>query len=158
MFHRFLLPLLGLAAVVPLTAISPNPQQFSLHLIDPNRNDYATVLAADPSGDLYVVSRAETPLNFPDADSAWKIRVTKTDSEHWRIIREGATTVNATIGGVSAPVYFSGLTPTLAGLYQVNVRVPVGVTPGNEVQMTITATDAVSGASAQSNSVTIAVQ
>lgn len=38
-----------------------------------------------------------------------------------------------TIGGKSVPasdIFFQGLAPTLAGLYQLNVRVPVGVIPG----------------------------
>jgi uncharacterized protein (TIGR03437 family) len=67
-------------------------------------------------------------------------------------------TVTATIGGVSTPVLFSGLTPTFAGLYQVNIQVPAGITPGNAVPVVITSTDPTTGVTAKSNTVTIAVQ
>jgi uncharacterized protein (TIGR03437 family) len=57
-----------------------------------------------------------------------------------------------TIGGVPAVVSFSGLAPTLVGLYQVNAVVPVGVAPGNSVPVVI------SMGAVPSNTVTIAVQ
>ena len=38
-----------------------------------------------------------------------------------------------TIGGVPAPVIFSGLAPGFVGLYQINVQVPDGVPTGAEV-------------------------
>jgi uncharacterized protein (TIGR03437 family) len=44
-----------------------------------------------------------------------------------------ATTKNTpkvTIGGQDAPVQFSGLAPGFPGLYQVNVTVPAGISPG----------------------------
>ena len=66
-----------------------------------------------------------------------------------------ARTVNATsltIGGVSAPVQFSGLAPGFSGLYQVNAVVPDGVAAGSDVQVVLT----VAGQS--SPIVTIAVQ
>jgi len=66
--------------------------------------------------------------------------------------------VTATIGGVGAPVSFSGLTPTFVGLYQVNVQMPSGVTPGNSVKVVLTATDAKTGATGTSNTVTIVTQ
>jgi len=66
--------------------------------------------------------------------------------------------VTATIGGVPATVLFSGLTPGFAGLYQINVRVPPGVPASNDVKIVLSATDPLTGFSAQSNTVTIAVQ
>jgi uncharacterized protein (TIGR03437 family) len=45
-----------------------------------------------------------------------------------------AQTVSATaayIGGVPATVSYSGLAPQLAGLYQINLTVPSGLTPGD---------------------------
>ena len=45
--------------------------------------------------------------------------------------------VSATIGGVPAVVAFGGLTPGFVGLYQVNLTVPGGVTPGSNVPVTV---------------------
>jgi uncharacterized protein (TIGR03437 family) len=42
-----------------------------------------------------------------------------------------------TIGGQTAPVVFSGLSPGAPGLYQVNVTVPSNITPGSSVPITI---------------------
>ena len=61
-------------------------------------------------------------------------------------------TPGVTIGGVEAKVTFSGLTPGLVGLYQVNALVPEGSSVGSAVPVTIS----IGGAT--SNAVTIAVQ
>ncbi len=45
--------------------------------------------------------------------------------------------VTVTFGTQTVTAAFAGLTPGLAGLYQVNVNVPAGVTPGNQVPVTI---------------------
>jgi len=66
--------------------------------------------------------------------------------------------VSATIGGAGAPVLFSGLTPTYAELYQVNVQVPTAAPAGNAVPLVLTLTDPVTGQTFQSNTVTLAVQ
>jgi uncharacterized protein (TIGR03437 family) len=47
--------------------------------------------------------------------------------------------VTVTFGGQAATPGFAGLTPGFAGLYQVNVVVPTGVTPGNQVPVTVSA-------------------
>jgi uncharacterized protein (TIGR03437 family) len=65
--------------------------------------------------------------------------------------------VTATIGKVEASVSFAGLTPTLAGLYQINLQVPAGVTSGSAA-LVKTATDPQTGANAQSNTVLVSIQ
>jgi len=66
-------------------------------------------------------------------------------------------TVTATVGGVDAPVIFSGLTPTLVALYQVNVQVPAGAPTGDAVNVVLTVTNPQDGTVAVSNTVTVAV-
>jgi uncharacterized protein (TIGR03437 family) len=46
--------------------------------------------------------------------------------------------VTVTVGGLSTPVDFAGLTPGFTGLYQVNSYVPSGVAPGDNVPLIIT--------------------
>jgi len=60
--------------------------------------------------------------------------------------------VTVTIGGQSATVSFAGLTPTSAGLYNVNAVVPSGITPGPSIPVVLT----VAGIS--SPPVTLAIQ
>ena len=47
--------------------------------------------------------------------------------------------VTVSIGGQSATVSFAGLTPQLAGVYQVNAIVPAGTTLGDQVPITMSA-------------------
>ncbi len=54
-------------------------------------------------------------------------------------------TVAATVGGIAATVLYAGAAPgSVAGLIQVNVLVPDGVTPGTSVPVTLQVGDAVS--------------
>ena len=39
---------------------------------------------------------------------------------------------SVTIGGTPIPASYAGVTPTIAGLYQVNVTIPSGIAPGNQ--------------------------
>jgi len=61
-------------------------------------------------------------------------------------------TVSVKIGGIDAPVLFSGLAPGTVGEYQVNVQVPGGVAAGSAVPVTIS----IGGAA--SNTATIALR
>ena len=61
-------------------------------------------------------------------------------------------TATAMIGGLPATVLFSGLTPGIAGLYVVDVQIPLSVQTGNAVPITLT----IGGVT--SNTVTVAVQ
>ena len=52
-----------------------------------------------------------------------------------------SNTVNPVIvkvGGVDVTPFFAGLTPRFAGLYQINLVIPPGVTPGDQVPVVIT--------------------
>jgi uncharacterized protein (TIGR03437 family) len=73
-------------------------------------------------------------------------------------IYKSVGTVSATIGDVEVPVVFSGLTPSLVGLYQINIKITDEVPVGDTVPVVITITDPATGKSTQSNTVTIAVQ
>jgi uncharacterized protein (TIGR03437 family) len=42
-----------------------------------------------------------------------------------------SNTIVADVSGISAPISYAGLAPGLAGLYQLNVQIPAGVTPGD---------------------------
>lgn len=67
-------------------------------------------------------------------------------------LAETAMPTTVTIGSVPAQVLFSGLTPGLVGLYQVNAEVPAGAPSGLAVPVTIS----IGGTT--SNAVTIAVE
>lgn len=59
-----------------------------------------------------------------------------------------------TIGGINVPVQFSGVAPGFAGLYQVNVPIPSGVQPGDDVPITI----AMPGSTVDSATIAVSAQ
>jgi uncharacterized protein (TIGR03437 family) len=67
-------------------------------------------------------------------------------------LRRVVAPVSVTIGGQEASVVFAGLTPGLAGLYQINAVTPPGIAPGDAVPLVV----AVGGQSGPT--VTIAVK
>ena len=68
-----------------------------------------------------------------------------------------AENVQATIGGVNAPVVFAGVAPNFAGLAQVNVMLPASVTANPATQVVIKARDR-QNIFREANPVTISVQ
>jgi uncharacterized protein (TIGR03437 family) len=62
------------------------------------------------------------------------------------------TVPEVTLGGVPAPVFFSGLAPGFVGLYQVNVKVPEEAPSGNAVDVILTL------GGVASNAVTMAIE
>jgi uncharacterized protein (TIGR03437 family) len=62
------------------------------------------------------------------------------------------TPATVTIGGQPGAVQFAGLTPGYAGLYQVNVQIPSGLTPNAAVSLVV------SQDGVPSNTVTLAVR
>lgn len=67
--------------------------------------------------------------------------------------RNTTTKPTVLIGGVSAPVQFSGLSPQFVGVYQVNFDVPTGVPTGNTVPLQIKI-----GGVTSTDQVTVAIQ
>ena len=57
------------------------------------------------------------------------------------VLYKTVETPKVTIGGVAAEVSFSGIAPGNAGQYQINVQVPTGVKPGDDVTLTVTMPD-----------------
>lgn len=68
------------------------------------------------------------------------------------VLSQTVNPVSVTIGGKSAPVFFSGLTPGFTGLYQVNALVPADAPTGDAVNLVI------STGGQDSNTVSIAVR
>jgi len=47
-------------------------------------------------------------------------------------------TPTLTIGGIAAPVSFSGIAPGTASEYQINTTIPAGVASGDDIPIVIT--------------------
>lgn len=74
------------------------------------------------------------------------------------VLYQTTAQITATLGDVNLPVTFAGLTPTLVGVYQVNLQIPAGVPTGDAVPLVLSAIDPQSGMVTPSNTVTVAVE
>jgi uncharacterized protein (TIGR03437 family) len=107
------------------------------------RADYSGVSATNPAtaGDeILLYATGLGALRSPLADGA---------ASAVGIAVSGVVTV--TIGGVNAVVDYAGIAPGYPGLYQINVRVPAGVAPGDAA--VVVSANGVSGTSAATVSI-----
>jgi len=68
-------------------------------------------------------------------------------------LRTATAPIQVLVGGIPAQLIFAGLTPQFVGIYQINVRMPAGVTPGNAVPIQL-----VQNGNTSTNLATIAVR
>lgn len=153
---------------VPLTIVSPQPAIYTANLSGSGQGVVAiagTSLLAAPASStgrpavrgtdyLVIYCTGLGPLTgskggAPPADGA----AAPTDE-----VFQATDQVSVTVGGITANAAFAGLTPTLAGLYQINVQVPAAATAGDAVPLTVTVTDPSTGVASTSNVVTVALQ
>jgi uncharacterized protein (TIGR03437 family) len=86
------------------------------------------ILYANGQGGQFVEFSSRQPLDAPSSGD-----IAPFDGRLF-VTRETPT---VTIGGVAAGVEFSGLTPGLVGLWQLNLRIPTNVPVGNAVPLVI---------------------
>jgi uncharacterized protein (TIGR03437 family) len=110
---------------------------------DESGSGLGSIVVIKPSGKVYVASASNT-ASAGDVLEVYCVGLGAVDSPppagapaSTTTLARTITPVTATIGGVPATVSFSGLAPGYAGLYQVNVTVPAGVTPGPAVAIVL---------------------
>jgi uncharacterized protein (TIGR03437 family) len=126
----------GVSATVQVQVLAAQPAVYA----DGNGNGIVTHAAtaqlvtasspAIPGEYVTIYANALGPLDVQPATNA-PARVSP--------LSQTIQTPTVTIGSVAAKVTFSGLTPDSIGLYQINVRVPDGITPGSAVPLVVTA-------------------
>jgi uncharacterized protein (TIGR03437 family) len=129
----------ALSVPIPVDVGPANPAIFTYPVNGDPPTQGAIVKAAN-----YVVAQPSTPVSAGDLLAIFCTGLGATSPS----VADGAgapytplantvATPTVTIGGLPAPVGFSGLTPGSVGLYQINVNVPAGVTPGNQVPVVV---------------------
>jgi uncharacterized protein (TIGR03437 family) len=103
--------------VEPAIAGSTNTVRVPVRLVDPGIFG------------ILIAGTAISPQTTPVAQG----RIIEVYATGLGAVRDGRTvnSVEANVGGIAAEVLFSGLAPGFPGLYQVNMRVPFGVTAPN---------------------------
>ncbi len=132
----------------PLVAAAPG-----IFTVDQSGRGPGVVLHADatPVDAAHPAQRGEVLLVFASGLGPVQPPVTAGQAAPAEPLALVTQTTAATIGGASAPVQFAGLAPGFAGLYQVNVQVPAGVSSGEAALR-------ISAGNQSSNAVTITVR
>jgi uncharacterized protein (TIGR03437 family) len=149
----------SLSTTVPIAPVSPG-----LISIDASGKNQGAILN-DKDANLGIQSLAAPSASAPNAHPATAGDVIELYATGLGAVQPAVATgmrpsglpatvaaPTVTIGGIDAPVVFSGLAGCCVGLNQINVKVPPGVTPGSAVPVVLT----IGGI--KSNTVTIAVQ
>ncbi len=94
------------------------------------------------SGDTITIYVNGLGAVTPDINDGWNSCAQSTCAPDLSNLTLRYTTVQpiVTIGGVTVPdsmILFSGLAPQFAGLYQINLTIPDGITPSNQVPVVI---------------------
>ena len=100
----------------------------------------AAALCAQPAhpGDYLVIYTTGLGKATPNGDPNGAVLATGSVAPaNGKPVYQTVATPTVSIGGQAAPVLFSGLVPGNAGLYQVNVQIPAGVAPGDDVPLQV---------------------
>lgn len=130
-----------------ITRSSPNslqPSDEPLVRYDTTKQEFVPLEVPRPSGDaVYLILFGTGIRRAPNADHSSANGV--------------AESVQATIGGVPAQIFYAGPAPGYTGLDQVNIRIPDDTAPGPTIPIVIRINDG-QGGMAQANTMTIALQ
>jgi len=120
------------------------PAQPAVFTVDASGKGAGIFIDVQSSGSQFIVS----PTNPAGAGDAIEIfcaglgpvnpPVSAGNAASMTTLSNTVNPVTVTIGGQNAQVFFAGLAPGFAGLYQVNAIVPSGITPGSAVPLILT--------------------
>jgi len=116
----------GNVVTIPLQNFAPAFFEVSTGVAAALDQNYKTIGASNPAvrgQPIALYANALGPVTNTPASG---------DPASSTLLSQTTSTPTVTIGGVSAPVSFSGLAPGFAGLYQINVTVPTTIGAGTQ--------------------------
>ncbi len=110
---------------IRLTRVQPGVAAFQDGNIIAQHQDYSLITPDAPAlpGEIIVIYLAGMGLTDVPVGSG--------DPSPANPLARTVVPPSVTVGGKRAEIFFSGLTPGFVGLYQINLRIPADVTPGN---------------------------